>query len=139
MREITVQAVPENLQPVLDLVNAELEAYDCPMKKQMQIAIAVEEIYMNISHYAYYPETGIACIRFEVEGEPPRVVIRFIDSGKPFNPLEKEDPDITLSASEREIGGLGLYLVKKIMEEVTYEYLDGKNILTIQDSLEEKT
>lgn len=138
MREITVQAVPENLQPVLDMVNSELEAYDCPMKKQIQISIAVEEIYMNIAHYAYHPETGEACICFEVGGEPPQATIQFIDNGKPFNPLDRIDPDITLSASERDIGGLGLYLVKKTMEKVTYEYRDGKNILTIQDRLEEK-
>lgn len=138
MKEITVQAVPENLQIVLDLVNTELETVGCPVKKQLQIAIAVEEIYMNITNYAYYPDTGTVSIYFEHRGEPPQVIIQFIDSGKPFNPLEKEDPDITLSAAERDIGGLGLYLVKKIIEKVTYEYRDGKNILTIQDSLGDK-
>ncbi|NLE26223.1 MAG: ATP-binding protein [Clostridiaceae bacterium] len=138
MKEITVKAIPENLQLVLDLVNTELETIGCPVKKQLQIAIAVEEIYMNITNYAYYPDTGTVSICFDLRGEPPQVIIRFTDSGKPFDPLEKADPDITLSASERDIGGLGLYLVKKIIEKVTYEYRDGKNILTILDSLGDK-
>ncbi len=135
MKEVTVQALPENLQPVLNFVNAELEALDCPMKKQMQIGMAVEEIYMNIANYAYHPGKGEVLVRCEAGGDPLQVTVQFVDSGKPFNPLEKKDPDITLTAEERDIGGLGLYLVKKIIHKVTYEYLDGKNILSIQEDI----
>lgn len=136
MKEITVQALPENLQPVLDFVSGELDALGCPMKKQMQIGMAVEEIFINIANYAYHPNTGEVLVRCDAGSDPLQVTVQFMDSGKPFNPLEKKDPDITLTAEERDIGGLGLYLVKKIIHKVTYEYLDGKNVLTIQEDLE---
>ena len=105
------------------------------MKAQMQIAIAVEEIYVNIARYAYHPEVGEATIRCEVGGEPLQVVIQFMDGGKPYNPLEKDDPDTTLGVEEREIGGLGIFMVKKSMDDISYTYADGKNILTIRKKL----
>ena len=120
---------------VTDFINAELEAHDVPMKTIMQIDIAVEELFVNIAHYAYHPEIGQATIEVDVEGEPPCAVIRFIDKGKPYDPLGKEDPDVTLGVEDREIGGLGIYMVKKSMDEVTYAYEDGQNILTIRKLL----
>ena len=105
------------------------------MKVMMQIEIAVEEIYVNIVHYAYNPEIGKATIRCEVTDNPMQVIIQFMDSGVPFDPLAKEDADITLSAEEREIGGLGIFMVKKSMDEVSYEYKEGKNVLTIRKVL----
>ena len=86
----------------------------------------------NIARYAYHPEVGEATIRCEVGGEPLQVVIQFMDGGKPYNPLEKDDPDTTLGVEEREIGGLGIFMVKKSMDKIDYEYSDGKNILTIK-------
>lgn len=87
------------------------------------------------SQYAYKPVEGDATIRCEVGGDPLEVTIQFLDHGKPYNPLAKEDPDVTLSAEERGIGGLGIFMVKKSMDSLDYEYHDGKNILTIKKSL----
>ncbi len=132
MKELNIPAATENLNQVLDFINEQLEANDCPMKACMQVAIAVEEIFVNIAHYAYNPELGAATVRCGVESQPLTVTIEFLDSGKPYNPLEKADPDTTLSAEERNIGGLGIYMVKKSMDHVAYEYKDGKNILKIE-------
>lgn len=135
MKELNIEAKVENLDEVLEFVDAELEARDCSPKIQMQLDVAVEELFVNIAHYAYKPETGIATVRVEIIEEPLSIVITFIDSGKPYDPLAREDPDVTLSAEERQIGGLGIYLVKKTMDDVIYKYEDGKNILTIKKTL----
>lgn len=135
MKTLTVPATLDQLDAVLDFINGELEAADCPMKTQMQIDIAAEEIYVNIAHYAYNPEIGEATIRCAVEQDPLCVTIQFLDNGVPYNPLEKADPDTSLSAEERDIGGLGIFMVKKSMDDISYQYQDGKNILTIQKGL----
>ena len=132
MKELEIEAIAENLSEVLAFVDEQLEAADCPMKIQMQIDIAVEEIFVNIAHYAYKPGTGKAVVRVETLPDPPSVDITFIDNGIPYDPLAKEDPDITLSAEERPIGGLGIYLVKTTMDSVAYEHKDGQNVLTIE-------
>ena len=135
MKDITVNATLDNLDVVQDFVRGELENQGCSMKVMMQIEIAVEEIYVNIVHYAYNPEIGEATIRCEVTNNPMQVIIQFLDSGIPFDPLAKEDADITLSAEERNIGGLGIFMVKQSMDEVNYEYTEGKNVLTIRKVL----
>ena len=135
MKDITVDATLDNLEVVQNFVSEELESQGCSMKVMMQIEIAVEEIYVNIVHYAYNPEIGKATIRCEVTDNPMQVIIQFMDSGVPFDPLAKEDADITLSAEEREIGGLGIFMVKQSMDEVSYEYTEGKNVLTIRKVL----
>ncbi len=135
MKELTIEAKINNLDQVLEFVNEALEEAGSPLKCQMQIDIAVEEIFVNIAHYAYTPDTGIAEISMEISGDPAAAVITFADSGKPYDPLAKEDPDVTLSADKRQIGGLGIYMVKKSMDEVTYEHTGGKNILTIKKIL----
>lgn len=135
MKELVIDALTDNLPQVLAFVDGELEAADCPMKIQMQIDIAVEEIFVNIANYAYAPEVGTATVRVEVMDEPPAVDITFIDGGVPYDPLAKADPDVTLSAEERQIGGLGIFMVKKTMDDVKYEYLDGHNILTLKKGL----
>lgn len=129
--EITVDATFDNLGRVTEFVTGELEKLDCSMKAQMQIDIAIDEIFGNIARYAYNGAVGKATVRLETLSDPLRAVITFIDSGKRFDPLAKPDPDITLSAEERQIGGLGIYLVKKTMDDMTYEYKDGKNILKL--------
>lgn len=134
MKELEIEATVDNLGKVIDFVNEQLEQVGCSMKAQMQIDIAVEEIYVNIAHYAYQP-TGPATIRVELEQEPLSVILTFIDHGVPYDPLAKEDPDLTLSAEERPIGGLGIFMVKKSMDHVAYEYKDGKNILTLKKGL----
>lgn len=136
MKELTVEAKTTNIEAVTDFVNEQLEALDCPMKAQMQIDIAIDELFGNIAHYAYNPEIGKATIRVEVTQDPLAVVITFIDNGVPYDPLAKADPDTTLSAEERESGGLGIYIVKKSMDDITYEYKDGQNILAIKKNLQ---
>ena len=131
MNEMTVLATIENLKQVIAFVDAELEALDCSMKVQIQIDVAVEEIFVNLAHYAYTPETGSATIRVETSTEPRCVSITFIDSGIPYDPLAKEDPDVTLSAEKRQVGGLGIFMVKKSVDEMRYQYEDGQNILTL--------
>ena len=135
MKELTIAATVENIETVTDFVNEQLEALDCPMKAQMQIDIAIDELFGNIAHYAYNPDVGDATVRVEVTEEPLAVVITFIDKGVPYDPLSKADPNITLSAEEREIGGLGIFMVKKTMDDITYEYKDGQNILTIKKNI----
>ena len=135
MKELTIAATVENIEVVTDFVGEQLEAYDCPMKVQMQINIAIDELFSNIAHYAYNPETGDATVRVEVIEDPLSVTITFIDKGIPYDPLKKEDPNITLSAEERQIGGLGIFMVKKTMDDITYEYKDGQNILKIKKNL----
>ncbi len=131
MKELRIDAKIENLEQVLAFLDAELEAIDCPMKEQFELDVAVEEIFVNIASYAYESKVGDALITFEKLEGPDRVVITFTDSGIPYDPLAKEDPDVTLSAEERQIGGLGIYMVKKSMDEMTYEYKDNKNMLTL--------
>ncbi len=132
MKEVSVDAIVENLAFVTDFVNQQLEANNCPMKAQMQIDIAIDELFSNIAHYAYNPNVGPATVRVDVLEDPLSVVITFIDEGVPYDPLSVADPDITLSAEERQIGGLGIYMVKNSMDAITYEYKDGKNILCIK-------
>lgn len=135
MKELTLPATIENIETVIDFVNGQLKEIKCPLKAQMQIDIAIDELFGNIAHYAYNPETGPATVRVEVTEDPIAVVITFIDRGVPYDPLKKEDPDITLSAEERAIGGLGIFMVKKTMDEISYEYKDGKNILRIKKNM----
>lgn len=135
MKEITVDAKVENIEIVTDFVNSELEAADCPMKRQVQIDVAIDELFGNIAHYAYGEGTGEATIRVEFLDNPPSARLTFIDSGIPYNPLAKKDPDITLSAAERKIGGLGIFMVKKMASGIEYEYSENRNILTVTFSL----
>lgn len=135
LKEMTLEATLENIPVVTDFVDGELDALECPIKAKLQIDVAIDELMSNIARYAYDPETGPATVRVEVEEDPMRVVITFIDNGKPYDPLAGEEPDITLSAEEREIGGLGVFLVKKTMDDVSYEYKDGQNILKIKKNI----
>ena len=135
MKELTIAATIENIEAVTDFVNEQLEAFDCPMKAVMQIDIAIDELFGNIAQYAYNPQIGQATVRVEVVEEPLSVTVTFIDNGTPYDPLAKADPDTSLSAEERDIGGLGIYMVKKSMDEISYEYQDGKNILKIKKNI----
>ena len=135
MRELEIPALIEKLPEVQSFIGEFLEENGCSMKAQMAIDVCVEEIFVNIAHYAYTPGTGEAKVRVEASGDPPEAAITFIDGGKPFDPLAKEDPDVTLSAEERDIGGLGIYMTKKMMDDVSYEYKDGCNILMIKKAL----
>ena len=131
MEELIVKAKDEYLDTVISFVEGQLESWECSMKVMTQVNVAVEEVFVNISHYAYVPGEGDVTIRLEFDEKERGLTITFIDSGMPFDPLAKPDPDITLSAEERKIGGLGIYMVKKSMDDVYYEYTDGKNILKL--------
>lgn len=133
--ELKVEAAKENLGTVLAFVNAKLEDHGCSMRLMTTIDIAVEEIFVNIASYAYSPEKGNAVIRTEILEDPLRVILTFMDKGVPYDPLAKEDPDVTLSAEERAIGGLGIFMVKNTMDSIKYEYKEGRNILTIVKKL----
>ena len=135
VKELTIEAAVENIDVVNDFVADELKALGCPKKAQIQIRIAIDELFGNIAKYAYSPDVGKATVRFEVEEAPLSVIITFIDNGKPFNPLKQADPDIHLSAPERNEGGLGIFLVKKTMNLVEYEYKNGQNILKIKKNI----
>ena len=134
MDTLTVEAKTENLDQVLAFIGEKLEAADCSIKAQTQICVAAEEIYVNIASYAYAPETGNAVIRMTVADGTAE--IEFRDRGTAFDPLAKADPDVTLAAEERPIGGLGIFMVKKSMDEVLYRREDGENILTIRKKLQ---
>lgn len=136
MKELNVLAKVENIEKVTEFVDEQLELYDCPPKAKIQLDIAIDELFGNIAHYAYTPDEGPATVRVEVCENPLSVILTFIDNGVPYNPLNQSDPDVSLSAEERGIGGLGIYMVKKSMDEITYEYHDGQNILTVKKSLE---
>ena len=129
---LEVEAITDNLPEVQTFVEEHLEALDCPMKTLMQIGVVVEEIFVNIAHYAYEQGIGKATVQVETLDNPITVKITFMDQGVPYNPLAREDPDITLKAQDRSIGGLGIFMTKKMMDDVTYEYREGQNILTLK-------
>lgn len=133
--ELEIEAVPENLTAVQSFIDEHLVRADCSAKAKMQIAVAVEEIYINIASYAYHPENGNVTVRVSVTDQPVAVAITFVDHGVPYDPLAKADPDVTLPANQRKIGGLGIFMTKKLMDEVVYEYKDGQNILTLKKTL----
>ena len=132
MKEITLQATIETISVVTAFIDEALEAIGCPVKVQMQIDVAMDELFGNIARYAYAPGQGDATVRFDFDEAARTIVITLIDGGIPFDPLSAETPDISRSAQERQIGGLGIFLVRKTMDGMDYSYRDGKNILTFR-------
>ena len=135
MKEITVDAMIENMNTVTAFVDDFLDQIACPMKSRIQINIVIDEIFGNICHYAYKDSVGAVTVRVESGNTPKAVFLTFTDNGIPYNPLDTEDPDITLSSEERKIGGLVIYLVKKNMDEMKYEYVNQQNILWMEKRL----
>ena len=132
------EAADENLEAVNDFIHEQIKPFSCHSQTLFQIDLAVEEIFVNISHYAYSPDKGTVQIDCSVEktsDAPAKLTVSFTDRGKSFNPLAKPDPDITLSVEEREIGGLGIFLTKKYMDSVLYERKDNQNILTFTKTI----
>ena len=127
----TFPAKTDALSDVLGFVDEMLQSYDCPMKIQMGICVAIEEVFVNVAHYAYGGGDGDVALGIGFDEETRNITFAMSDGGVPFDPLKKPDPDITLSAEEREIGGLGIFITKKTMDSVTYSYENGKNILTM--------
>jgi sigma-B regulation protein RsbU (phosphoserine phosphatase) len=130
--ELTVEASAQNLHMVQAFIDGRLDAAGCPLDTKMQVDTAAEEIFGNIAYYAYAPDKGDVSVRALVSDDPRAVLITFTDYGKPYNPLEKTDPDVTLPRGKRQVGGLGIFMTKKLMDEVSYRFEDGKNILTLK-------
>lgn len=135
MNILDIEAMNQNLPKVLGFIDKQLARFGCENRVRTQIDIAAEEIFVNIASYAYHPEIGPAQIRVEIREKPLAAVISFSDHGKQYNPLERPDPDVKAPAAKRQKGGLGIYMVKKSMDGVTYEYRDGLNILTITKNI----
>lgn len=129
--ERTFPAEDASVPDVTGFVEDMLGEHDCPMKTVIQITVAIEEIFVNIAHYGYPDGKGDAKFAIAFDEDTNTVAFRFVDSGVPFNPLDREDPDVTASAEERPIGGLGIFIMKKTMDEVDYRYENGQNILTM--------
>ncbi|MBQ1186869.1 MAG: SpoIIE family protein phosphatase, partial [Clostridia bacterium] len=127
----TFPAKTEALTDVLGFVEEALESFECPMKIQTAICVAIEEVFVNVAHYAYPEGEGDMTLYIGFNKEENAVTLRMTDKGIPFDPLKKPDPDITLSAEEREIGGLGIFITKKTMDNVSYAYENNENILTM--------
>lgn len=128
-REILLKAQTKELDTLLALLQEELEKVGCPMEKQMAMEVCAEEIFVNIASYAYAEKEGT--VHITVETEKDSISLCFQDQGIPYDPLKREDPDTTLPEEERQIGGLGIFMVKNMMDEVSYEYKDGFNCLTM--------
>ena len=135
--EITVPAELEKLKDVNDFIVGKLNGLDCTPRAQTQLEIAIEEIFVNISRYAYHPVIGKATVRMDIDEEDGLVSLQFEDEGIPYNPLVRKDPDLTSGVKEREVGGLGIYMTKKSMDDVAYSYKDGKNILVITKKMKQ--
>ena len=131
MRSITVPATDEDPNPVIEFVAEELARHDCPPRALYQIEVAIEEIMVNIVSYAGLTADDGVEIRCEVLEDPLRVVVQFLDGGVPFDPLAAGDPDTSPEALMEREGGLGIFMVKQMMDDVSYAYEDGKNTLTI--------
>ena len=131
----TFPANTEALSDVLGFVDQMLDSVGCPMKIQMAVCVAIEEVFVNVAHYAYGEGEGNMCLGIGFDEESRTVAFRMTDQGVPFDPLQKPDPDITLSAEDREIGGLGIFIAKKTMDSISYAYENGENILTMTKKL----
>ena len=135
MKEKVFSASKDALSEVMAFTEECLESFDCPMKSSMAICVAVEEIFVNIASYAYGDGIGEASLCFDFDENERLMTLVVSDEGIPFNPLEREEPDITLSAADRDIGGLGIFITKKTMDTVSYKNENGKNILTMTKKL----
>ena len=135
--ELRVEAKVEALSEVIEFATGTLTDA-CPMRERMHIELVTEEIFVNIASYAYSEPGGFVTIRRSGGEGPEGLTLTFIDGGVPYNPLKKPDPDLTLSAEDRPIGGLGVFLVKKIVDEAHYKYEEGKNILTVRKVIGEE-
>ena len=135
MKSMTVMAQVKELERVLAFLRQELAPYECSAKTMFQLELVVEELFVNIASYAYTESGGEVEVGCEVSGETPGITIRFADRGRPFDPLARADAETTPEALENRVGGLGILLVKKTMDEVAYAYEDGANVLTVKKYL----
>lgn len=134
MKEMTFRAADDGLPSVMDFIEEILSSAGVGKKIIMSLCVAIEEVFVNIAHYAYGGKEGFVAVKVTLDSGVATFVVS--DEGVPFNPLKKDDPDVTLGAKDRDLGGLGIFIVKKTMDKITYEHKDGKNILTMTKSLE---
>jgi len=135
VNELELDATLENLKPVNDFIKSIVKEYKCSRRDELSLKMAIEEIYINIVNYAYAPNIGKVKINSEINQNKFSIVLKFIDEGKPFNPLEQADPDFNLDAEDRQAGGFGIFIIKDKVDDISYEYKDGKNILTVKKNL----
>lgn len=133
--ELIVDAKVDNLPLVNEFVEKIMTPLEPSMKVQMQIDLVVEEIFVNIANYAYGDGLGKAILQVRVLEAPLAIEIVFMDEGMPYNPLEREEPDPDQALEDRKIGGWGIFLVKKNVDEVNYNFAEGKNILTLRKKI----
>ena len=138
MKEWTAEASTDSIPALMEQVGRELDALNCALKARKQINVALDELLSNIAYYAYAPGTGSMSVQMDYDESTETVSLSFIDSGAPYNPLEKADPDVTLAAEDRPIGGLGILMVKKKMDGMEYRRENNQNILTIRKRIREE-
>ena len=132
MKNICVKADAQNIDEVFDFIEGELADIESVCRMDvLKIHMIVDEIFTNISSYAYDNDNGIATISFDYKTGNDYISLTFTDQGRPYNPLEEKIPDMELSAGKRQIGGLGVLMVLNPADDIHYEYKDGSNILTI--------
>ena len=132
MKNICVKADAQNIDEVFDFIEGELADIESVCRMDvLKIHMIVDEIFTNISSYAYDNDKGTATISFDYKTRNDYISLTFTDQGRPYNPLEEKLPDMELSAGKRKIGGLGVLMVLNIADDIHYEYKDGSNILTI--------
>lgn len=136
MSSIIVPANDDGPDAVTGFVQEQLAQHDCPDKALFQIEVAIEEIMVNIASYAKLSDDDGVEVRCDILDDPLRIVLQFLDRGIPFDPLATGDPDISPEALEERVGGLGIFMVRKMMDDVSYAYEDGKNTLTVLKSLQ---
>jgi serine/threonine-protein kinase RsbW len=136
MDQITVPAQKENLSRVLEFIGQELESFPYNPKALLRLELAVEEAFVNIASYAYQPDNGEITVGMGIDEEPLQVTVQLIDSGIRFNPLENEDPDVSTGIEQKQPGGLGIFLIKKNVDQVQYQYQEGKNMLTLHQRMD---
>ena len=135
MRELTTEAVTENLQSVMDFVNDSLSDKGCSAKTLYQMELVLEEIFINIASYAYEGDERPVVLSIDFEEDPLAAIVTFKDKGAPYNPLNRDDPNLALKLENREIGGLGIFLVKKNVDAIWYEHVNGENVLSFRKIL----
>lgn len=131
MYKWTLDATIENVETITGLIDEKLEEAGASMKAEMQINIVIDEIFSNIAKYGYASGKGDATVTLDILQDPLRAEITFINSGEPYDPLAQEDPDIHAALDDRPMGGLGILIIKKTMDDVSYEFKDKQNILTV--------
>ncbi len=134
-KSFTIEASDESMDEVTEFIHAELEKTECSDRTRMELEIAIEEIFVNISHYAYAPKQGNVEIRCSISSDSEAVVITFLDNGLHFDPLSYKEADTSRESLEKQEGGLGIYMVKKYVDDISYSYENGQNILTIKKLL----